>query len=210
MDSVDWEARAFHRIYVVLDIFSRYVVGWTLADRECKDIARQLPEQTIAKQGADPKTLTIHADNGSSMASKTVALLMADLGVTKSHSRPHTSNDDPYSEAQFKTLKYRPDSPRSFDSLQQARDFCREFFTWYNTEHYHSGIAWHTPYDLHHGHAAVVQADRAEVLTAAYQRNPERFVRKHPEPRPLPTAAWINKPTDPEPAPPNKIHTTNH
>jgi putative transposase len=133
------------------------------------------------------------------MASKPVAFLLADLGVTKSHSRPHTSNDNPFSEAQFKTFKYRPDFPDRFGSLADARTFCQSFFTWYNTEHYHSGIGYHHPIDVHYGHAEAVRASRAEVLTAAYATHPERFVRQHPQPPALPTAAWINKPaTDQE------------
>jgi putative transposase len=144
----------------------------------------------------------------SSTAAKPVAFLLADLGVTKSHSRPRTSNDNPYSEAHFKTLKYRPDFPDRFDTIGQARAFCRAFFTWYNTAHRHSGIAWHTPHDVHHGHTDTVNAVRAEVLTAAYQRNPERFVRKHPEPAALPTAAWINQP-DQDQDQDQRIHSKN-
>ena len=132
------------------------------------------------------------------MASKPVAFLLADLGVTKSHSRPHVSNDNPYSESHFRTLKYRPDFPDRFGSLEDARAFCRAFFTWYNHEHRHSGIAWHTPYNVHHGHARQVHEVRADVLAAAYERNPERFVRKPPEPAELPTTVWINEPTDPD------------
>jgi putative transposase len=184
----------YYYLYVILDIYSRYVVGWMVAEQESAALAEQLLADTIAKQGIDRNELTIHADNGSSMASKPVAFLLADLGVTKSHSRPHTSNDNPYSEAQFKTLKYRPDFPDRFGSIADARAFCRRFFDWYNTEHYHSGIAWHHPIDVHYGHVERVQAARADVLAAAYQRNPERFVRKHPEPRALPESAWINKP----------------
>jgi putative transposase len=130
------------------------------------------------------------------MASKPVAFLLADLGVTKTHSRPHTSNDNPYSEAQFKTLKYRPNFPERFGSLADARAFCQRFFTWYNTEHYHSGIGYHHPIDVHYGQASTVRAGRAEVLTDAYTRNPERFVRKRPEPPALPAAVWINKPDE--------------
>jgi putative transposase len=184
----------YYYLYVILDIYSRYVAGWLLADQESKTLAEQLLAETITKQHIDRNTLTIHADNGSSMASKPVAFLLADLGVTKSHSRPHTSNDNPYSEAQFKTLKYRPEFPDRFGSLEDARLFCRRFFAWYNTEHYHSGIAWHHPIDVHYGGAQLVQSARADVLGAAYQRHPERFVRKHPEPRALPEAAWINRP----------------
>ena len=183
-------------LYVIIDIFSRYVVGWLLAEAESAVLAEKLLADTIAKQRVDRDRLTVHADNGSSMASKPVAFLLADLGVTKTHSRPHTSNDNPYSEAQFKTLKYRPDFPDTFSSLQDARAFCQRFFTWYNTEHYHSGIGYHHPIDVHYGQAGTVRDARADVLTTAYARNPERFVRKHPEPPALPTAAWINKPDE--------------
>src|SRR5690606_27985294 len=179
----------YYYLYVILDIYSRYVVGWMVAERELAALAEQLLAESIAKQGIDRDTLTIHADNGSSMASKPVAFLLADLGVTKTHSRPHTSNDNPYSESHFRTLKYRPDFPDRFSSLEDARAFCRRFFTWYNTEHRHSGIAWHTPYNAHHGQAKRVHAVRADVLAAAYEHNPQRFVRKHPEPAPLPPAA---------------------
>jgi putative transposase len=199
----------YYYLYVIIDIFSRYVVGWLLADCESAVLAEKLLADTIAKQGIDRDRLTIHADNGSSMASKPVAFLLADLGVTKTHSRPHTSNDNPYSEAQFKTLKYRPDFPTSFGSLADAREHCQRFFTWYNTEHYHSGVGWHHPIDVHYGHTTTIREARAGVLTAAYTRNPERFVRKHPEPPDLPTAAWINKPdeTDTPQKPP--IDSTN-
>jgi putative transposase len=186
----------YYYLYVILDIYSRYVVGWLIAERESATLAEKLLAESIIKHGVDRDQLTVHADNGSSMASKPVAFLLADLGVTKTHSRPHTSNDNPYSEAQFRTLKYRPDFPDRFGSIADARAFCQRFFSWYNTEHYHSGIGWHHPIDVHYGHAETVQAGRAQVLTAAYTRNPERFVRKHPEPTALPDAAWINKPTD--------------
>jgi putative transposase len=185
----------YYYLYVILDIYSRYAVGWMLADRESAVLAERLLADTIVKQHVDRDTLTIHADNGSSMASKPVAFLLADLGVTKSHSRPHCSNDNPYSEAQFRTLKYRPDFPDRFGSIEQARAFCQQFFAWYNDEHRHSGIAWHTPHSVHYGLHRDVHAVRADVLAAAYARNPERFVRKRPEPANQPTAAWINKPT---------------
>ena len=192
----------YYYLYVIIDIHSRYVVGWLIADRECKHLAEQLLADTIAKQGIDCEQLTIHADNGSSMASKPVAFLLADLGVTKSHSRPHTSNDNPYSESHFRTLKYRPDFPDRFGSLADARALCQDFFAWHNHEHYHSGIAWHTPYNVHHGQAEAARDARADILAATYASTPERFVRKHPEPPALPTAAWINKPTkqDQQPA----------
>lgn len=194
----------YYYLYVIIDIYSRYVVGWLLAEAESAALAEKLLADTITKQGVDRDTLTVHADNGSSMASKPVAFLLADLGVTKTHSRPHTSNDNPYSEAQFKTLKYRPDFPDRFGSLADARAHCQRFFSWYNTVHYHSGIGYHHPTDVHYGRASAVRAGRTEVLTDAYARNPERFVRKHPEPPALPATAWINKPdeTDTQPEPP--------
>jgi putative transposase len=151
---------SYFYLYVIIDIYSRYVVGWLIAEHESAALAEKLLADTIAKQDIDRNQLTIHADNGSSMASKPVAFLLADLGVTKTHSRPHTSNDNPYSEAHFKTLKYRPDFPDRFASLHDARAFCRRFFGWYNTEHRHSGIAWHTPHNVHHGHAEAVHVPR--------------------------------------------------
>jgi putative transposase len=193
---------SYFHLYVIIDIYSRYTVGWLIAERESAALAEQLLADTITKQGIDRDVLSIHADNGSSMASKPVALLLADLGVTKSHSRPHTSNDNPFSESQFRTLKYRPEFPDRFGSLADARAFCQRFFGWYNREHRHSGIAWHTPHNVHHGHAEQVRTVRADVLAAAYTRNPERFVRKHPEPAALPTTAWINKPPEQDPQQP--------
>jgi putative transposase len=187
---------SYFYLYVIIDIYSRYVVGWLLADAESKTLAERLLADTIGKQNIDRDQLTIHADNGSSMASKPVAFLLADLGVTKTHSRPHTSNDNPFSESHFRTLKYRPDFPDAFGSIAEARAFCQRFFAWYNTEHYHSGVAWHHPIDVHYRRAEAVREARADVLTAAYTRNPERFVNKHPEPPALPTAAWINKPPE--------------
>jgi putative transposase len=190
----------YYYLYVIIDIYSRYVVGWLLSDAESKDLAEKLLADTIAKQNIDRDQLTIHADNGSSMASKPVAFLLADLGVTKSHSRPHTSNDNPYSESQFRTLKYPPDFPDTFGCLADARAFCQRFFAWYNAEHYHSGVAWLHPIDVHYGRAEQVRAIRSDVLDAAYARNPERFVSKPPQPAALPAEAWINKPPDqPEP-----------
>ncbi|MGH3504282.1 MAG: IS3 family transposase [Nocardioidaceae bacterium] len=190
----------YYYLYVITDIFSRYVTGWLVAEAESADLAEKLLAETVTKQHVDRDQLTIHADNGSSMASKPVAFLLADLGVTKSHSRPHVSNDNPYSEAGFRTLKYRPDFPESFASLQHACAFCQDFFRWYNAEHYHSGIGWHHPVDVHYGHAQTVRTARADTLTAAYTRHPERFVRHAPEPPALPTAAWINKPDQEPPA----------
>ena len=183
-------------LYSIIDIYSRYTVGWMVATRESKELAERLLGDTIAKQSIDRDQLTIHADRGSSMASKPVAFLLADLGVTKSHSRPHCSNDNPFSEAQLKTLKYRPDFPATFGSLQDARAFCATFYRWYNHEHRHSGIGMHTPSDVHHGHAAAIREARANTLSAAYAATPERFVRKHPEPPDLPGTAWINRPVE--------------
>ena len=182
-------------LYVILDIFSRYVVGWMVAYRESAALAQRLIEETCTRQGILPGQLTVHADRGSSMIAKPVALLLADLGVAKTHSRPHVSNDNPFSEAQFKTLKYRPDFPERFGGLQDARAFSVDFFRWYNTEHHHTGIGLLTPHDLHHGLAPVRVNQRAATLTAAYVAHPERFPRGVPTPPEVPTAAWINKPT---------------
>jgi len=181
-------------LYVILDIYSRYAVGWMVALRESAALAERLIRGTCDKQGIVPGLLTIHADRGSSMKSKPVALLLADLGVTKTHSRPHVSNDNPFSESQFKTLKYRPDFPKRFGSLEDSRIFCRTFFDWYNTEHRHNGISLLTPEMVHYGLADSVIASRQEVLQAAYALHPERFVRKVPAALPLPEAVWINPP----------------
>ena len=181
-------------LYVILDIFSRYVVGWMVAERESAGLAKRLIGETCRKQNIAPDRLTIHADRGTSMTSKPVALLLADLGVTKTHSRPHVSDDNPFSESQFKTLKYRPEFPERFGSIQDARAFCHTFFPWYNTEHHHSGIGLLTPDVLHYGRADEVIAHRQVVLSQAFQRNPERFVRAHPRPPARPTAVWINPP----------------
>jgi putative transposase len=185
-------------LYVILDIFSRYVVGWMVASRESAALAEVLIRQTCAKQGIDRDQLTIHADRGSSMTSKPVAFLLADLGVTQSHSRPHVSNDNPFSESQFKTLKYRPDFPGRFGSIEEARLHCQDFFGWYNDEHRHSGLGLHTPADVHYGLAETVRDKRAGVLDAAYTAHPERFVRKPPEPPTIPETSWINRPDQPE------------
>lgn len=183
-------------LYVILDVFSRYVVGWTIQHRETASVAQQLIAQSIEQQGVQPGELTIHADRGTSMRSKPVAFLLADLGVTKTHSRPYTSTDNPYSEAQFKTLKYRPDFPDRFDSILHARSWGRGFFPWYNDEHRHSGIGLMTPATVHYRRASEVHDQRADVLAAAYAANPERFVRGLPQPPKLPAAAWINPPTE--------------
>ena len=165
-----------------------------LAAEESAALAERLLAETIRKQGVDRDQLTIHADRGSSMASKPVAMLLADLGVTKAHSRPHCPNDNPFSEAQFKTMKYRPEFPDRFGGPEDARAFCTRFFPWYNDDHRHSGLGYHTPADVHHGRAGLLREHRAEVLTAAYAIHPERFVRKPPAPPRLPMAAWINRP----------------
>jgi len=183
-------------LYAILDVFSRYAVGWTVQQRESASVAEQLIAQACEQQQIARATLTVHADRGSSMTSKPVALLLSDLGVLKTHSRPYTSTDNPYSEAQFKTLKYRPGFPQRFDSIEHARAFCREFLGWYNHEHRHSGIGLMTPATVHHGRANAVHAERARVLEAAYAATPERFVRHPPTPPPVPAAAWINKPNN--------------
>ena len=184
----------FH-LYVIIDVFSRYVVGWMVAPRESATLAERLIAETCARQGIQRGQLTLHADRGSSMRSKLVAQLLVDLGVTKTHSRPHVSNDNPISEAGFKTLKYRPDFPERFGSLEDARAHCVDFFGWYNEEHYHSGIGLQTPAAVHFGHAQGIVDERAAVLAAAHAAHPERFVHGVPTPTALPTAVWINKPT---------------
>ena len=185
---------SYFYLYVILDIFSRYVVGWMVATSELSSLAERLIKETCAKQGIIRDQLTIHADRGSSMKSKPVAFLLADMGITKTHSRPYTSDDNPYSEAQFKTLKYRPEFPDRFGSIQDARQFCQTFFPWYNQEHHHTGISLLTPEALHYGRAETIIKGRQMVLSAAYVAHPERFVKKMPTPRPAPEAAWINKP----------------
>jgi putative transposase len=181
-------------LYVILDVFSRYVVGWTVQHRESGPIAEALIAQAVEQQRIERGSLTVHADRGGPMRSKPVAFLLADLGLTKTHSRPYTSTDNPYSEAHFKTLKYRPEFPDRFDSIEHAREFCRGFFHYYNDEHRHSGIGLMTPAAVHYGRAERIHVERARVLQTAYARNPDRFVRRPPVPPALPTAAWINKP----------------
>lgn len=188
------EKWSYFYLYVILDIFSRYVVGWMVAPCESAALARQLIGEACAKQNIQKGQLTIHADRGSSMKSKPVAFLMADLGITKTHSRPYTSDDNPFSEAQFKTLKYRPDFPDRFGSIEDARLFCRTFFTWYNNEHKHTGISLLSPTVVHHGKTEAIITLRQSVLDKAYELNPERFVRKAPKHKPMPEAVWINPP----------------
>jgi len=185
-------------LYVILDVFSRYVVGWMVAHRESAELAQRLIEETAAKQHIPPGQLTLHADRGTSMTGGPVAFLLADLGITKTHSRPHVSNDNPYSESQLGTLKYRPAFPDRFLSMETARDFCGTFFPWYNTEHRHSGIGFLTPEAVHIGRAPALHEVRSETLAIAYALHPERFVRKAPAPPLLPTAVWINKPAQSE------------
>jgi len=193
------EKWTYYYMYVIIDIFSRYVPGWMLAHAENARLAETLLADTVAKQNIARDQLTIHADRGSPMVAKPVAFLLADLGVTKSHSRPHVSNDNPYSESQFRTLKYRPDFPDRFGCFEDAQAHCKQFFGWYNDEHRHSGIGFHTPADLHYGRAEVVRQQRGVVLDTAYAAHPERFVRKPPQPPALPTTAWINQPKEDTP-----------
>jgi len=194
----------YYYLYVILDIFSRYVIGWMVAHREQSSLARKLIEQSCEKQGIQQNQLIIHADRGASMTSKPVALLLADLGVTKTHSRPYTSNDNPYSESQFKTMKYRPEFPERFGAIEDARSFCQDFFPWYNTEHYHSGIGFLTPEDVHYGQAEEIIKEREKVLKIAFEKHPNRFKGKVPKPMALPEAVWINKPL------PNKSDSAIH
>ena len=189
---------SYFYLYVIIDVFSRYVVGWVVADAESKALAERFIRETCERQGIVPGQLTVHADRGSSMKSKPVALMLADLGVTKSHSRPHVSNDNPFSEAAFKTLKYRPDFPENFGCIEDSRAHSKDFFDWYNNEHHHTGLGLFTPFDVHYGLAAARHAARAVVLAEAHRAHPERFVNGPPVPLALPTAVWINKPATPE------------
>jgi putative transposase len=183
-------------LYVIMDIFSRKTVGWMVATRESATLAVKLIGETCGREGISQDQLTVHADRGSSMRSKPVAFLLSDLGVTKTHSRPYTSTDNPYSEAQFRTLKYRPQFPDRFGSMEDARVFCREFFEWYNKEHHHTGIGLLTPHQMHSRQAKEVSRQRQNVLSDFYRRHPERFVKGEPVPPKVPDAAWINKPEE--------------
>lgn len=184
----------YYYLYVILDVFSRYVVGWMIAEQELAELATQLIERACFDQGIQPDQLTLHSDRGSAMTSKSVAQLLADLGVTKSHSRPYTSNDNPYSESQFKTMKYRPDFPERFSGLVEGRAWAHPFFQWYNHEHYHSALGLMTPFSVHYDQAQALRAERQQVLRVAYAAHPDRFVRGVPSPPELPKAVWINKP----------------
>jgi putative transposase len=184
----------YYYLYVIIDVFSRYVVGWMIAHAESAALAEHLIGETCLRQNIVAGQLTIHADRGSSMKSKPVALLLSDLGVLKSHSRPHVSNDNPYSEAGFKTLKYRPDFPDRFGSIEHSRSHCRDYFPWYNQEHHHGGLGLLTPHEVHYGLDAARVASRSVTLAAAFRATPERFPNGIPLPPALPTAVWINKP----------------
>jgi putative transposase len=186
----------YYYLYVIIDIYSRYVVGWVVADCESSSLAGQLIEESCEKQGIQPDQLVLHSDRGSSMTSKCVAQLLADLGVCKSHSRPYVSDDNPFSEAQFKTLKYRPDFPANFGCQEDALTFCRSFFPWYNTKHYHSGLGLLTPSSVHYGEADAIIAARQKVMEEAYAKHPERFPNGLKEAQTLPGEVWINKPQD--------------
>ena len=168
--------------------------AWTVQYRENAQLATALIDQAASQQQITPKILTLHADRGAPQRAKPVAFLLADLGITRTHSRPYTSSDNPYSESNFKTLKYRPEFPARFETIEHARTHCRAFVDWYNHAHRHSGIGLMTPSAVHHGHAKRLHTARSLVLNAAYERHPERFVRRPPIPPELPTAAWINKP----------------
>jgi putative transposase len=185
----------YYQLYVIIDIFSRYVVGWTVSSAETGELAEAFIADSLARHGVEAGQLTLHADRGTSMTSKPVAQLLVDLGVARSHSRPHVSNDNPYSEAGFKTLKYCPAFPGRFGSIEDARAFCAAFFEHYNHVHRHAGIGLHTPASVHFGTAAEIRAQRAAILDAAYAANPARFRHRRPTPPKLPTVAWINEPS---------------
>lgn len=184
----------YYYLYVMLDVFSRYVVAWMLAERESAALAKELTAAACAKQGIEPGQLTLHADRGSPMIAKSMSMLMSDLGVNESHSRPHVSNDNPYSEAQFRTMKYSSHYPDRFGSLLDARAWCERFFSWYNQEHHHSGLHLLTPADVHYGRADEKLAQRQQVLQQAYAAHPERFVKGAPAIPNLAQAVWINPP----------------
>jgi len=181
-------------LYVIIDVFSRYVVGWMVAPRESAALAEAFIADCCAREGIQPEQLTVHADRGSAMTSKDVAAVLVDLGVAKSHSRPHVSNDNPFSEAQFKTVKYHPTTPDRFGCIEDARAWAQPLFAWYNHAHHHTGLALLTPAQVHHGRTGRVLAARRTELAAAYAAHPERFVRGMPEPAAPPNAVWINPP----------------
>ena len=185
---------AYFHLYVILDIFSRYVVGWMVAESEGARLAERLIDETCTKQSVRPGQLTIHSDRGAAMTSRTVALLLSDLGIDKTHSRPHVSDDNPFSESHFRTIKYRPEFPDRFGSPEHARDVCRDLFAWYNNEHHHSALCFLTPAQVHHGRAEDVLNARYRTRLAAYAAHPERFVNGSPRRESLPPAVWINPP----------------
>jgi putative transposase len=189
------ERGVYYELFVIIDIFSRYVVGWMVSPAETGELAEAFIADTLATHGIEPGQLSLHADRGTSMTSKPVAQLLIDLGVARSHSRPHVSNDNPFSEANFKTLKYCPAFPGRFGSIEDARSFCVAFFDHYNHVHRHAGIGLHTPASVHYGTAIEIRAQRAVTLDAAYAANPARFGHRRPLPPKLPTVAWINEPT---------------
>jgi transposase InsO family protein len=197
MGPVKW---SYFYLYVILDIFSRRVVGWRVEHAESAIQFKALFKDAMTKHAVPPDQLTLHADCGGPMKAKATALMLVDLGVVKSHSRPHTSNDNPFSEAHFKTLKYQPEFPKRFGSIEEARTFCRRFFAWYNEEHHHAGIGLMTPDQIHFGQADAIHAARQTTLDAAFLSTPERFVRQRPKPPQIPTAVWINPPMKTEPA----------
>jgi transposase InsO family protein len=184
----------FYYLYVVLDIYSRYVVGWLLADRECQELAKQLLSETIRKHNVAPGELIVHADRGGPMKSQSVCDLLEKLDVGRSHSRPRVSNDNPYSEAAFRTLKYSPEFPDRFFDYAEAETFCQRYIDWYNTEHYHTGIALLTPAQVHYGEATEILARRQATLDAAFAQNPQRFGGRRPSAGKLPDQVWINAP----------------
>lgn len=188
----------YYHLYVIMDIFSRYVVGWLIADCESQELARKLIHESILKQGIHPNQLTIHADSGPSMKSHTVAPLLEHIGVAKTHNRPYTSNDNPFSESHFKTLKYRPEFPVRCQSLGHGEAFCQQFFHWYNKEHYHSGIAWLTPESVHYKRDNVILEQRHAILQKAFFEHPERFNHKQPQLKKLPESVYINPPQSAE------------
>ena len=197
----------FH-LYVILDIFSRFVVGWLIAPRECSELAQQLIADTVSRHSVQAGMLTLHADRGAAMRSKPVASLLIDLDVAKSHSRPHVSDDNPYSESQFKTMKYRPEFPDRFGCIEDARAHCQAFFAWYNDQHCHSGIGYMTPHSVHYGLAEEIRITRQATLNAAFLANPKRFKNTKPKLPKMPTAAWINPPPEEKKPTSNPVGTT--
>ena len=186
---------SYFYLYVILDIFSRRVVGWRVTDAETATLFQPLSDDAITKHNVPPGQLTLHADRGAPMKAKATAFLLADLGITRSHNRPHTSNDNPFSESHFKTLKYQPRFPKRFGCIEDARSFCRAFYGWYHKDHHHAGIGLMTPDQARYSQIDAVHAARQVTLDQAFRQNPRRFAKKPPVPPAKPTAAWINPPT---------------